>query len=101
MKRPVEPQFGKALRAVRRASGLPQEAFDQVSSRTYVSALERGVKQPTLAKVAQLSAVMNVSPVALIALSFSAGSISEARKLLAVADEDLTELLRSEKHSGA
>jgi transcriptional regulator with XRE-family HTH domain len=62
--------FGRALRVARRAKGLPQESFDQVSSRTYISSLERGLKQPTVAKVDELAAVLGVHPLTLLALSY-------------------------------
>lgn len=54
----------------RKAKGLPQESFDQVSSRTYISALERGLKQPTVAKVDELAQVLGVHPLTLLALSY-------------------------------
>ncbi|HEX6705336.1 MAG TPA: helix-turn-helix transcriptional regulator [Albitalea sp.] len=62
--------FGKALRTAREARGLPQEEFDQVSSRTYISALERGIKQPTVPKVDQLAKVLGIHPLTLLALSY-------------------------------
>ncbi|MFP5429285.1 MAG: helix-turn-helix domain-containing protein, partial [Gammaproteobacteria bacterium] len=43
--------FPAALKMVRKARGLSQEAFSDVSSRTYMSSLERGLKSPTLSKV--------------------------------------------------
>ena len=49
---------------------MTQEDFDEVSSRVYVSALERGIKQPTLAKVDALSAVLEVHPLTLLVLSY-------------------------------
>lgn len=71
MKRPRTPSVGAALRHVRRARGLAQEQFDQVSSRTYVSAIERGVKQPTVSKMAELAGVLGVHPLTLLTLSFA------------------------------
>jgi len=70
MKRPSESKFSNALRLVRRARGLTQEDFDDVSSRVYVSALERGIKQPTLAKVDALAGVLGVHPLTLLVLSY-------------------------------
>ena len=43
-----------ALKTVRKARGLSQEAFSDVSSRTYMSSLERDLKSPTLNKLAEL-----------------------------------------------
>jgi len=62
--------FGKALRLAREAIGISQEEFDQVSSRTYISAIERGIKQPTVPKVDQLAKVLRVHPLTLLALSY-------------------------------
>jgi transcriptional regulator with XRE-family HTH domain len=70
MKTVKKPSFARALRAVRQAKALPQEAFDLVSSRTYISTLERGIKNPTIAKVTELSAVCGVHPLTMLALSF-------------------------------
>jgi transcriptional regulator with XRE-family HTH domain len=64
-------QFGPALRAVRKARGLSQEAFGLQSSRTYVSTLERGLKSPTLNKVDELAHVMDVHPITLLALAYT------------------------------
>ena len=41
-----------------------------VSSRTYISALERGLKQPTLRKVDQLATVLGLHPLTLLTLSY-------------------------------
>lgn len=52
--------FGKALRKLRRAQGLTQEDFAPISSRTYLSALERGKKSPTLDKINALANAIGV-----------------------------------------
>jgi len=69
MKQP-RSSFSQALRRVRSAKGVAQEEFDVVSSRTYVSALERGLKQPTVAKVDDLAAILDVHPLTLLAFSY-------------------------------
>jgi transcriptional regulator with XRE-family HTH domain len=75
--------FGKALRAARRATGLAQEEFDQVSSRTYVSALERGIKQPTVPKVDALAKVLGLHPLTLLVLSYVERPVSgDVKRLL-------------------
>src|SRR3546814_6110336 len=43
-----------AIRTIRKARGLSQEAFSDVSSRTYMSSLERDLKSPTLHKLTAL-----------------------------------------------
>ncbi|WP_441294767.1 helix-turn-helix domain-containing protein [Halotalea alkalilenta] len=55
-----ENSLGRAIKAIRKVRGLSQEAFSEVSSRTYLSSLERGVKNPTLPKLNELCQVMQV-----------------------------------------
>ena len=62
--------LAKALKTVRKARGLSQEAFSDVSSRTYLSSLERDLKSPTLNKLAELCEVMEIHPVTLVALAY-------------------------------
>ncbi|WJM95275.1 helix-turn-helix transcriptional regulator [Pseudomonas defluvii] len=64
--------FGKVLRAIRQQKGLTQEDFSDVSSRTYLSTLERGLKGPTIEKVAQLAGVLDVHPATLLLAAFIA-----------------------------
>ena len=66
----VQSDFPSGLRRARLATGTTQEAFDLVSSRTYVSALERGLKSPTVPKVDALAAVMKLHPLTLFVLSY-------------------------------
>ena len=66
--------FPAALKMVRKARGLSQEAFSDVSSRTYMSSLERGLKSPTLSKVAELCEVMEVHPLTLLTLAYGGDS---------------------------
>lgn len=73
--------FPAALKVVRKARGLSQEAFSDVSSRTYMSSLERGLKSPTLSKVAELCEVMGVHPLTLLALAYG-GDAKGVDKLL-------------------
>ena len=65
--------FSQALKTARRARGLSQEAFSQVSSRTYVSTLERGLKTPTISKVDELAEVLDMHPLTLLTLSYMMG----------------------------
>lgn len=92
MKKPTS-SFAKALRFARHARGLPQEEFDIISSRTYVSALERGIKQPTINKVDELASVLGVHPLTLLVLSYTEKqSSTEARRLLDKIHEQVEEL---------
>ncbi|MDV2080380.1 helix-turn-helix domain-containing protein [Marinobacter xestospongiae] len=58
--------FGQVLRRQRKAKGLSQEAFTSVSSRTYLSELERGLKNPTLDKIDELATTMGIHPLTLL-----------------------------------
>lgn len=68
--RSANNQFGRALRFVRKQQSLSQEMLDVVSSRTYISVLERGVKSPTLSKADDLANAMGVHPLTLLFLAY-------------------------------
>jgi len=63
--------FGLALKKVRKAKGLTQEDFGDVSSRTYLSTLERGMKSITLEKLNDLAQVLGVHPLSLLLLTYT------------------------------
>lgn len=58
--------FGITLKRYRIRAGLSQEEFSTVSSRTYISTLERGLKNPTLDKVNEIASVLSVHPLSLL-----------------------------------
>lgn len=62
--------FAAGLRKTRDAQGLSQEDFGLISSRTYVSSLERGLKSPTLNKVDDLANTLGVHPLTLLFASY-------------------------------
>ncbi|MGU9817578.1 helix-turn-helix domain-containing protein [Pseudomonas sp. LF135] len=62
--------FGAALQRLRKNRSLTQEDFSTVSSRTYLSTLERGLKSPTLEKVEALASVMDIQPLTVLAYTF-------------------------------
>lgn len=66
-----EHHFALALKQARALTGHNQEDFDVCSSRTYISALERGLKVPTLSKVDQLAEVMGVHPLVILAMAYA------------------------------
>lgn len=95
--KPPTSSFANALRIARRARGVSQEQFDTVSSRTYVSALERGLKQPTITKIDALAGVLGLHPLTLCALSYAGRPTSgDLRKLLARVQDELDELLEAD-----
>ena len=81
--------LAKALKTVRKARGLSQEAFSDVSSRTYMSTLERDLKSPTLNKLAELCEVMEVHPHTLLTLAYAGDSERKADQLLAQVRQEL------------
>ncbi len=67
-----------------------------MSSRNYVSCLERGLKQPTVAKVDELSAVLDLHPLTLLTLSYlNEGATSELAALLDVVKSEVEMLRRA------
>lgn len=82
-------QFGAAFRAARLARGLTQEDFAHYSGRTYVSELERGMKQPTLQKIDDLVVPLEVHPLTLITLAY-------LKQWDELSCEDLLKQIRSE-----
>lgn len=91
--------FSQGLRRARNALGVAQEQFDQVSSRTYISALERGLKQPTVGKVDDLAEVLGLHPLTLLALSFDVRSLADLQKLLGTVGNQVADILALESGS--
>lgn len=78
--------LAQSLRTIRKSKGISQEDFGLISSRTYVSSLERSIKSPTLNKVDELATVLGVHPLTLLAgsylHSYDATSINELLELI-------------------
>ena len=83
-----------AIRTVRKARGLSQEAFSDVSSRTYMSTLERDLKSPTLNKLAELCEVMEIHPLTLLTLAYAGDSTRKADQLLEQVRQELAVVLK-------
>lgn len=62
----LKQAFGSALKQLRSKKKLSQEDFSNVSSRTYLSTLERGLKNPTIEKVDELASVLDVHPLTIL-----------------------------------
>ncbi|EPJ8754059.1 helix-turn-helix domain-containing protein [Pseudomonas putida] len=62
----LKQAVAQALRKTRSSRGLTQEDFSDVSSRTYLSTLERGLKSPTIEKLVELANRMGVHPLSLL-----------------------------------
>jgi len=81
-----------AIKTVRKARGLSQEAFSDVSSRTYLSTLERGLKSPTLSKLTELCQVMAIHPLTLLTLAYAGASERKTEQLLEQVRRELQEM---------
>lgn len=77
-----KPSLPDALRRIRKARGLSQEAFSDVSSRTYLSSLERGLKSPTLNKIEDVCAVLDVHPLTLLLLAYAGSDPKSVQELM-------------------
>lgn len=85
--------FAVALRRMRLKQGLTQEDFGVISSRTYVSSLERGTKKVSLEKACELAERLGVHPLSLLAECFRVQeeerTISELLEIVLLETADL------------
>ena len=86
--------LSEALKTIRKARGLSQEAFSDVSSRTYMSTLERDLKNPTLHKLTELCEVMEVHPLTLLTLAYAGDDTHKADELLARVRQEFEAVLK-------
>lgn len=61
--------FNRALKKARKSQGLTQEDFSSVSSRTYLSTLERAQKSPTFDKIHMLSQTIGIHFLSILTLA--------------------------------
>ncbi|HVF76073.1 MAG TPA: helix-turn-helix transcriptional regulator [Acidimicrobiales bacterium] len=68
MSKEPRTKLGQRLRAARQVAGLTQDALARLSGvhRTYIGALERGEKEPTLFVLVRLAGALGVDPGALV-----------------------------------
>ena len=62
--------LARSLRLIRKAKGIAQDHLSEVSGRTYLSEIERGIKNPTLEKIDELARAMQVHPVTVVTLAY-------------------------------
>ncbi|RON55988.1 helix-turn-helix domain-containing protein [Pseudomonas frederiksbergensis] len=67
----LKKAFGRVLNRIRILRGYTQEDFSIVSSRTYISTLERGIYSPTLDKLDEIASVVQVHPVSLLVACYA------------------------------
>lgn len=85
--------FGKVFRLVRTAKNVTQEHFSVVSSRTYVSSVERGVYSVSVDKLDELASVLKVHPVTILYMTYL---YAEGKS---ISDETLIERVKEEVKS--
>jgi len=91
----IKEAFASALKQARRAKRLTQEDFSNVSSRTYISTLERGLKNPTLDKIEDIASVIGIHPLTLITHAYMIeGNDKDLKELLRVITQELSHLKR-------
>lgn len=66
----IKKAFGLALKKARKSKLLTQEDFSEVSSRTYISSLERGKKSITLEKLEEISETLKMHPISVMCLTY-------------------------------
>jgi transcriptional regulator with XRE-family HTH domain len=84
--------FAAVLKAMRAGKGLTQRNLAEVSSRTYVSKLERAQSSPTLEMITALSGPLSVNPLTLVAITLCAESGQSVNALLRRTQEELAGL---------
>ena len=90
--------FGKSLKIIRAAKGLTQEDFSAVSSRTYLSTLERGLKSPTLDKIEDLCETLGVHPLTLLTLTYlNTQKTTRLATLFKRIEKEITDVLHHQK----
>lgn len=88
----IKTAVASVLKAMRKGRGLSQRDLAEVSSRTYVSKLERGQSSPTLEMMATLSAPLGLSPLTLVAVTISAETGQPIRSLISRLEEEIGQL---------
>jgi len=85
----IKLAFGLALKKARKVRNLTQEDFGIVSSRTYVSTVERGIKSITIDKLEDFSNVLNVHPLTLLSLAYIQNDKAKLDELLNLIQSEL------------
>jgi len=88
-------RFGAGLQLARKSRGLTQEDFSIVSSRTYLSSLERGIKSPTISKLEELASVIGIHPVSLLALAYLPHTEPEREQLCKLVATEVRSIYRT------
>jgi len=91
---PRHNAIGKSLKYLRTAKSLTQEDFFEVSGRTYISQIERGVKVPTIDKVDELAEVLGIHPLSLLTAAYlTKVQKAQIKQLLQQVEKELISLI--------
>jgi transcriptional regulator with XRE-family HTH domain len=91
----IKASVATMLKAIRKAHGLSQRDLAEVSSRIYVSKLQRGQSSPTLEMMATLSAPLGLSPLTLVAVTIGAETSQPIRSLIRRMEKEIDELTKA------
>jgi len=92
--------FAKALKNTRKSRGLTQEDFSDVSSRTYLSMLERGKKSPTLDKIQIIAQTIGIHCLSLITLTYMYSEKEKDLDTLLLRIKNEVESVKDKKRNG-
>ena len=89
----IKESFGLALQRARKSKEITQEDFSNISSRTYVSTLERGLCSPTVEKVDLLAGALGMHPITLLSMAYLIKSgVSDVSILMNQISTEISEL---------
>ena len=89
----IKESFGLALQRARKSKEITQEGFSNISSRTYVSTLERGLCSPTIEKVDLLASTLGMHPLTLLSMAYIIKSgVSDVSALMDQVKREIVEL---------
>ena len=66
----INQAFGTALKQARKAKNLTQEDFAEISSRSYMSDMERGKNSVTLTKLVSLADRIDLHPITILTMAY-------------------------------
>ncbi|MGH2433792.1 MAG: helix-turn-helix domain-containing protein [Pseudomonas sp.] len=67
----LKKAFGKVFRWFRKERAISQDDLSEVSGRTYISSLERGMYSPTIEKLDALAPMLNIHPITLLVCTYA------------------------------
>ena len=88
--------LSEALKTLRQPRELSKKNNKKMSSRTYMSSLERELKSPTLNKLAELCEVMEVHPLTLLTLAYVGDDALLSELLLAQVRQERDAVLKKD-----